>query len=131
MSIFWKTQPRNVFSGKNKAKKYLKAINSESNQHTDLLRLYVSGELEVELQKYSFDLIEVFVDKLRKDNIDLQVNLRVKNKNIGLDLFRDYYELCFYLSGCDPEEVENSIIRYEYIDFDLDVLLKKIESKLR
>ena len=125
-----KMKTRNLFLGKRKAKGYLKNINIESNQQTDLLRLYVSGELEVLLQKYSFDIIEVFVDKHGKDNIDLQVNFRVNNKNIGLDFFRDYYEFCFYLAGCDSEEVENSIVRYKYNDFDLDVLLKKMESKL-
>lgn len=121
---------KNVFWGKRKAKRYLKTINSESNQQIDLLRLYVNGDLEVVLQKYCFDYIEVFVDKLRNDEIDLQVNLRVENKNIGLDFFRDYYEFCFYLAGCDPEEVEKSIVRYEYNAFDLNVLLKFMETKL-
>lgn len=121
---------KNVFLGKRKAQKYISKINSESNQQIDLLRLYVNGDLEVILQKYSFDLIEVFVDKLRNYEIVLQVNLRVENKNIGLDFFRDYYEFCFYFAGCDPEEVEKSIVRYEYSAFDLSVLLKFMESKL-
>jgi hypothetical protein len=131
MALFIKKHKKNIFLGKNKAKKYLRAVNIKRNQQILLLRLYVIGELEVLLQKYSFELIEVYVDKLRSADIDLQINLRVKNKNVGLDFFKDHYEVCFYLAGCNPEEVDNSIIRYEYNDFDLDVLLNKAESKLR
>jgi len=60
-----------------------------------LLRLYVIGELEVLLQKYSFELIEVYVDKLRSADIDLQINLRVKNKNVGLDFLRTIMKFAF------------------------------------
>lgn len=86
---------KNIFSGKRKATKYLSDLNGESNKQIDLLRLYISGALEEILKKYEFDLIEVFVDKLRNKKLDLQVNLRNQNKNIGLDFFSDYYEFCF------------------------------------
>ena len=58
------------------------------------------------------------------------MNLRNQDKNIGLDFFSDYYEFCFYLAGCDPGDVDNSIVRYEYNEFDLYTLLKEMESKL-
>lgn len=131
MELLKNKLPKNVFSGKKKAKKYLSALNAENNKQIDLLRLYISGALEESLKKYEFDLIEVFVDKLRNKKLDLQVNLRFQNKNIGLDFFSDYYEFCFYLAGCDPEDVEKSIVKYEYNEFDLDALLKEIESKFR
>ncbi|ABX81196.1 hypothetical protein [Acholeplasma laidlawii] len=121
---------KNVFSGKRKVTKYLSGLNGESNKQIDLLRLYISGALEETLKKYEFDLIEVFVDKLRNKKLHLQMNLRNQNKNIGLDFFSDYYEFCFYLAGCEPEDVENSIVKYEYNGFDLDALLKEMESKL-
>jgi len=92
--------------------------------------LYARGELEVILQKYNFDLNEVFVDKLRGDDFDLIINLRNQNKNIELDFFRDYYEICSYLSWYHPEEVENSIVRYVYGRFNLEAMLQEVEQNL-
>lgn len=130
--MFFKRKPKNIFSGKNRAKKYLRANNTENNQQTVLLSLYVNGQFEALLEEHNFDLIEVFVDGNQKLGLDLQVNLRVNNNNnnIGLDFFNDHYEVCSYLDGCNPEDIENSIVRYDYKDFDIDVLLKKIKSEL-
>lgn len=126
--IFKKSEPKNIFRGKNKAIKYLKKTDQKTTQN-DLLKLYADGTLEVILNKYSFDLIEVYVDGNYKLGLDLQINIRKGNKNIGIDFLSDNYETCFYLAGCTPEDVENSIVRYDYKDFDLDVLLKELESK--
>ena len=57
---------------KRKATKYLSDLNEENNKQIDLLRLYISGALEEILNKYKFDLIEVFVDKLRSNKIDFK-----------------------------------------------------------
>lgn len=123
---------KNVFSGKKKALKYIKNFNNEvNNDQLNLLRLYVNGQFEALLEKHNFDFIEVFVDGNQKLGLDLQINLRVNNNNIGLDFFNDHYEVCSYSDGCNPEDIENSIVRYDYKDFDIDVLLKKIESKMR
>lgn len=61
-----------------------------------------------------------------------------KRKKWSRKVKRDYgLRLCYrllewsYLDGCNPEDIENSIVRYDYKDFDIDVLLKKIESKMR
>ncbi|MFW5795341.1 MAG: hypothetical protein ACOCV1_07660 [Bacillota bacterium] len=128
MILFKKPEPKNIFLGKNKAIKYLKKTDQKTTQN-DLLKLYTDGTLEEILSKYSFDLIEVYVDGNYKLGLDLQINIRKGNKNIGIDFLSDNYETCFYLAGCTPEDVENSIVKYDYKDFDLDVLLKELESK--
>jgi len=128
MIIFKKSEPKNIFRGKKKAIKYLKITDQKTTQN-DLLKLYADGTLEVILNKYSFDLIEVYVDGNSKIGLDLQINIRKGNKNIGIDFLSDNYETCFYLVGCTPEDVENSIVRYDYKNFDLDVLLKEMRSK--
>jgi hypothetical protein len=130
MALFVKKAPKNTFLGKSKAKKYLKTVNKDESPQIDLLSMYVNGELEIILQGHDFDLIEVFVDRLKNGTLDLQINLRFGNKNIGLDFFHDHYEYCYYLAGCTPDEVENSIIRHEYTAFDFNGLLKEIASRL-
>lgn len=131
MSIFGKKKNKNIFMGKRKVVKFLEHIDRDkSNGQIDLLKMYVSGELELILQKYNFEVIEVYVDKLRNHYLDLQINLRYQNKNIGLDFLTEYYEFCFYLAGCHPEDVESSIVRYDYMDFDLNTLLKDMESSM-
>ena len=131
MCLFSKRHEKNVFLGKRKAKKYLRNLNIENKtEQIDLLQKYVCGDLEEVLNKYSFEVIEVYVDGSIKHGLDLQVNLKKQNKNIGLDFFSEYYEVCFYLTGCTPEDVENSIVKYDYRDFDFETLLKIIESKI-
>jgi len=129
--VFWKRKSKNVFSGKNKAKKYLIAHSNESNHQIDILRMYVNGFLEETLKKYSFDLIEIYIDNLRNKKVNIQINLQHQNKNVGLDFFNDHYEFVFYLAGAHPEDIESSLISYEYTKFSLETLLKDIETTLR
>lgn len=128
MGIFKKAKPKNVFSGKNKVIKYLNKTNQKTIQN-DLFKLYVNGTLEEILNKYSFDMIEVYVGGNHRLGLYLQINIRKGNVNIGIDFLSDNYETYSYLAGCRPDDVGNSVVRYDYKDFDLDVLLKELESK--
>jgi hypothetical protein len=121
---------KNVFLGKRKAEKYLK-VNKDHNQQIELLRRYVSNELEHSISKYHFDQIEVFVDKLKNGTLDLQVNVNINGNFAGLDFYQDYYEYIFYHIDSKPEEIDDSIVRYNYDDFDLDRLLSEIKSNLQ
>jgi hypothetical protein len=114
--------------GKTKVEKYLKQLNNEDTTQTKLLKMYIEGELEDILKKYSFDVIEIFVDGNKKLGLDLQINLRNMNRNYGIDFFKEHYETCYYVAGCTPEDVENSIVKYNYQNFDLENLLLEMEK---
>jgi len=127
MGIFKNTKPKNVFRGKNKAIKYLNKSNRKTTQ-SDLLKLYAAGTLDETLSKYNFDVIEIYVDGNKKLGLDLQINLRIGNRNFGIDFLEEHYETCFYVAGCTPEDFEKSIVRYDYKDFDLEKLFQEVES---
>jgi hypothetical protein len=130
MIPYKKKNEKNVFQGKRKALKYLKKYKQNQTNQTRLLNMYVNGELEEILKEYNFDLIEVFVDGNLKIGLDLQVNLRKKDKNFGVDFFNTYYETCFYISGYSPKDIESSIFRNEYQNFNLENFLRELEKKL-
>lgn len=118
-----------VFRGKSKVLKYIKSSNRNTHQ-IELLSMYVEGKLEEALKKYDFDEIEVFADGNNKIGLDLQISLRKKNKTFGFDFLSEYYETCFYITGCTPEDIESSIVKSDYNDFNLDAILTETWNRL-
>lgn len=127
MTLFKRNNRKNIFMGKRKVERYLKQFNHEETAQIKLLRMYIDGELEDILKKYSFDVIEIYVDGNKKVGLDLQINLRNMNRNYGIDFLKEHYETCYYLAGCTPEDVENSIVKHDYQNFDLENLFQEIQ----
>ncbi len=118
-----------MFRGKSKVLKYIKSSNQNIYQ-IELLNMYVEGKLEETLKKYDFDEIEVFVDGNNKIGLDLQISLRKKSKTFGIDFLSEYYETCLYITGCTPKDIESSIVKSDYNDFNLDALLTETWNRL-
>jgi hypothetical protein len=128
MKFFNSNNSKNIFMGKRKVEKYLKQFNHEETAQIKLLRMYIDGELEDILKNYIFDVIEIYVDGNKKVGLDLQINLRNGRRNFGIDFLEDHYETCFYVAGCTPEDVENSIMKFDYQNFDLEKLFQEVEK---
>jgi hypothetical protein len=47
-----------------------------------------------------------------------------------IDFLYEDYETCYYIEVFTPLDVDNSILRHEYKDFNLDTLFKSGSSNL-
>ena len=115
---------------KRKIENYLKSKDKiEYNNLDRLFELYLSGDINNFLSKYTGVEIYPIINKLGKT---IQLNYHYHNICVIIDFFEDKYNVVIYHTSIREERLEKLFIDYEYpIDFCLEKLIKEIDDKIK
>ena len=108
--------------------KYLSSKEAISYSQVDIiLKMFVDGKIEKELEKYKFYDIEIFPSINKQYGNTIQINFKLYNLVATIDFSEDGYEYNIYSIGCSFEQVRGNFIHCCYSeDFSVFDLFEQI-----